>query len=398
MQGYDFYRITGPIKWAGVPKYFSYSSLTAIERCPLQWQLANSSYTPTLRSFPERPTPAAVEGNIVHSILDKLFKALSLIGLPEFGTPKFKECVEKVDIKQTVGILIAEHEDKISKHPRGNGFRLRSTIQQLTNQVIRLFKNQYCQVTTGNSFPTDVTIAAYNGENHGGHDKNPAQLIDKYNALTECRIGNGDISFFGIIDLVWKDGGEVTIVDFKTGKKNDNHIKQVGYYAVLWAKETGVVPSRIEVRYPQYVETISLSQTLLTKIEEELLARISAASTQLINSPAETTCGTHCVFCDVRQFCDKYWQKKNHPQVNNGKDKAPIDIELSVACEPTEYGFEAETNNGERVAVVYDPSLRKILGPFNKNDQCRILSAKYMQDPLSIELKPWSEVFFRFHK
>lgn len=393
MKGNDFYRITGPIEWAVAPKYFSYSSLTAIERCPLQWQLANSSYSSELGSFPARPTPAAVEGHVVHSILDKLFRALSLIGLPEFGTPVFRECVGSIDIKKTVGILVSKHEEKLAQHPRGSGFRLRSTNQQLTNQVIRLFKNIYSLVATGNSIPFGLNRTVINAEKYGEDNRNPAKLIDKYKALTEFHLENDELSFVGIIDLVWEDEGQTIIVDFKTGQKDENHTKQVSYYAVLWEKATGKIPSRVEVRYPGGTESLVLSASLLTEIEGELSKRISTAANFLSKYPAKINCGDHCNFCDVRQFCNTYWQDKNLAQIDKNTEKAVIDIELTITGEPTDYGFEAETNKKETVAVVYGSSVRKILGPFNKEDRCRILRASYKKDPLSIELKPWTEVF-----
>lgn len=96
-----------------------------------------------LLKFPVRPSPAAVEGNIIHSVLEKLFRALSLIGLPAIGTSEFSECISRVNIKETVNAHIFLHEEEITKHPRSNGFKLRSSAQQLVNKIIRLFRQQY---------------------------------------------------------------------------------------------------------------------------------------------------------------------------------------------------------------------------------------------------------------
>lgn len=394
MKGHDFYKITGPVEWTGPPKWFSYSSLTAIEKCPLQWQLANSKYSHDLSAFPARPAPAVVEGHIVHSILDKLFKALSLVGLPEFGTSEFRECVGNVDIKNTVAMLASEHEEKITKHPRGNGFRLRSTRQQMTNQVIRLFKNQYSRVAPGKAKPIGLTTAAFNAKEHKGDTVNPLRLINIRNALTEFYLKAEDLSFSGIIDLVWKDGDQTVIVDFKTGGKEENHKKQVSYYAALWKKVTGQSPSRVEVRYPGEIVSLAMSEPLLIEVVDELSTRIFKASNSLTNYPAETVCGPHCVCCDVRQFCDHYWQDKNLGQVNNRVEKIILDIELLVSGEPTNYGFEAMANCGEKISIVYDTSVKKVIGPFRKDDQVRVLRGVYNKDPLSIVLESWTEVFF----
>ena len=134
----DFYTITEPVEWAKAPSVFSYSSLQSIKRCPLQWQLLHSRYGKDLHRFPARPSPAATEGDIVHSVLEKLFRTLSLKGLPALGSPEFRDCVAQLNIKQEVASRISSHEKNVLKHPRGSGFRLRSSPQQLTNKIIRL--------------------------------------------------------------------------------------------------------------------------------------------------------------------------------------------------------------------------------------------------------------------
>ena len=56
-----------------------------VERCPLQWQLIHSRYG-DLEGFPTRPNPAAVEGEIVHALIERLFRRLALAGFPEPGS------------------------------------------------------------------------------------------------------------------------------------------------------------------------------------------------------------------------------------------------------------------------------------------------------------------------
>lgn len=389
-----FYKIQGPVEWALPPKHFSYSSLTAIEACPLRWQLTNSKYSEDFNSFPTRPSPAAVEGQIVHSVIDKLFKALSLEGLPKFGTTKFRECVGKIDIKNTVSLLTAEHENKISKHPRGNGFRLRKTRQQMTNQVIRVFKNQYFQIEASEmATPINVTPKEYENNKNNSCKVGPLHLLETYGAVSEIYLKDNDISFGGIIDLVWNNKGHTIIVDFKTGTKDDNHLKQVHYYAVLWKRATGQIPLKVEVRYPGDSMSAKLSESIIDEIEEELVERISKASNKLKKYPAEDACGSQCSFCDVRQFCDNYWRHKNFD--NLSACRTVSDIEIMVDAEPSDFGFEGKTKCGQNIAVVYEVSVKKIMGSFKKGDRFRIIRAIYKRDLFAIELKPWTEVFYR---
>lgn len=398
LKGLAFYKIQGPVEWAGPPKYFNYSSLTAIEACPLKWQLTNSKYSEDFDSFPTRPSPAAIEGQIVHSIIDKLFKALSLEGLPKFGTTKFRECVGNVDIKNSVSLLVSEHENKIKKHPRGNGFRLRKTCQQMTNQVIRLFKNQYSQIEHSGmaiSPPINVPLKKDDTKKNDITKTDPLHLLEAYGAATEIYLKDNDMSFGGIIDLVWKNGADTTIVDYKTGTKDENHLKQVQYYAVLWNRVTGQIPLNVEVRYPGETLSVKLSDSIVDKIEEELTVRISKASNKLKKYPAEGVCSYNCSFCDVRQFCDNYWRDKTLDQINKVTDRTALDVEVMVDEEPSDFGFEGKTKCGQNIAVVYEAPVKKIIGSLKKGDCFRILRSMYKKDPLAIELKPWTEVFFR---
>jgi hypothetical protein len=95
----SLYHLAGPTEWAAPPELFSFSSLKAVERCPLQWQLARSRYG-DLDGFPARPSPAAAEGEIVHAALERLFRALALEGCPALvlrrleGGPAGEQLVE----------------------------------------------------------------------------------------------------------------------------------------------------------------------------------------------------------------------------------------------------------------------------------------------------------------
>jgi hypothetical protein len=139
---HPLYHLLGPTAWASPPGSYSYSSLAAIERCPRQWQLTYSRYGDLTR-FPTRPHPAAVEGEIVHAVLDRLFKALAVRGMPALGTPSFRDGLAEVDVQRSVRHLVVEHERRAADHPRASAFRLRTSPQQLVNQVIRLFRGLY---------------------------------------------------------------------------------------------------------------------------------------------------------------------------------------------------------------------------------------------------------------
>ena len=393
MSATDIYRLTKPTDWAGVPTSFSYSSLTNIERCPFQWQLINSKYGVFSR-FPSRPHPAAAEGDIVHQVLDDLFRTLALNGLPAFGTPEFRQCVTAVDVRGSVAKLVLEHERLIAEHPRGGSRRLRAGVQQLANQVIRLFRTQYAQTTPGGFSRVASSQHLYKtaGVPSG---KALFDLLAGRGALSELPLSHPQLPFSGIVDLIRLDGGEIVIVDFKTGVRREEHRKQVTLYAVLWWRCSGTSVRRCQVSYPSEVQIIELTERDLISAEKSLTKRINEAQATLSSPSAKAVTGDHCTFCDVRQFCQAYWSKRALPAKRKSaiSENQTIDIELVVSSEPSPNGFEAKAINGSVFTVVFQQTEVKMHGPFQLGERLRVLRGALGGQNGEIQLKNWTEVF-----
>lgn len=388
----DLYTITEPSEWAKKPSIFSYSALQAIKKCPLQWQLLHSKYGTELRRFPARPAPAAVEGNIIHVVLEKLFRALSLIGLPAIGTSDFSECVARVNIKKEVNEHILLHDNKIAKHPRGSGFRLRSSPQQLVNKIIRLFRQQYSGLSENVDHQLPV-VGHILKRLEGEHENcNPVALLKKYNVLSEYRIDHLTLPFMGVIDFVFMEDGQTIIVDFKTGKESEGHLDQVMIYALLWKSQTGQLPRRLEVRYPHIVESVTLDGSALLEEEKQLSVSIDEAIGALSTMPAEAHLNAQCLFCDVRQFCGIFWKNKEKTLRIDHEKEELVDVELTVVGVPTAYGFEGTTSTGKEVAIVFSDKTTKLQTVVQEGTSMRILSALVKGSVLRV--LPRTEFYF----
>lgn len=388
----DFYKIKEPKKWATVPETFSYSSLNAIKRCPLQWQLAHSKYGDDEQLFPFRPSPSAVEGDIVHTVLEKLFRALSLEGLPKLGSQDFRECIQHVNAKKTVEGLVKKHEKRIAAHPRGNGFRLRLTSQQLTNKIIRIFRQQYPQeVENGLDLPSTRKLVCQDIEPEETLD--PRFLLNKYGLLSEYKLKHPNIPLVGILDFVCLDSEQTVIVDFKTGKQDEDHLRQLLYYALLWWRVSGQVPNRIEVRYPATVTSFIPQKQDLEDVEEELKQEVESVVLSLSEKPTKPSFGSHCSFCDVRQSCDTYWRRREKAPLKSVNANTAVDLEVVVSGNASDYGFDATIPGGEKICIVFEPGTCCIHGSFVSGERLRILSGLQKHETGEIELKPWSEVF-----
>lgn len=386
------YRITGPKEWPEPPSMYSFSSLRQIESCPLAWQLQNSCYDGFDR-YPLRPNPAGVEGEIIHGVIEKLFRELAQSGMPVIGSEVFQGCVKKVGIVGLISHLVSDHLAKISMHPRGAGFRLRLSVQEIHNKTIRIFREQYDKIK--NNAPTGMVQAIKHSsdvpESKFISSRDYRTLLEKYGVLTELSLRHPDLPFKGIIDFIWLDDNGIEITDFKSGSSKPEHREQLILYALLWAKNTGKMPHRGYIVYPDSSVLLEITREIIDEFDTELFARLDYARTSLLLSPGRANITENCQYCQVRQMCDPYWQitKPKESATNSGY----VDVELVVTGAPADFGFIGQTTNGNYLSVVYDKDLAKMSGAFNSGDRLRILGAIWGAEAL--EIKPWTEVFHR---
>lgn len=216
-------------------------------------------------------------------------------------------------------------------------------------------------------------------------------------ALSELALVHPTLPFGGIIDLLWSNKGDSVITDFKTGQEKPEHRKQVAYYAVLWWRCSGVIPSRAEVRYADRFVPVSINEAMRVEAEEELRRRVNAATTTLGCIPTQAVLGEHCRHCDVRQFCDSYWADRSEVLLGRtsatGQEK-PLDVEVTVVGEPSSGGFDAQGGETGIFPVVFREDVTLVHAPFMKGERLRILGPHVIEGG-ALELKSWTEVFHR---
>jgi hypothetical protein len=223
-------------------------------------------------------------------------------------------------------------------------------------------------------------------------------LLHTRGALSELRLSHPVLPFVGIIDLVRLGEDGITVVDFKTGEPKGSHRQQLTSYAVLWWRRTGQVPAAIEVRYPGHVSTSPVREDDLHIAEKDLCARIDELTRVLENPPAAPRPGGQCRYCDVRQFCNVYWESSSQalPTSQTGQNgQKSVDIELTIRGQPSTTGFEAQSRSGRSYTVVHSVDGWQVHGPFVKGESLRILNARPVENGDALELRPSTEVFHR---
>jgi hypothetical protein len=388
MDAAEFYRIQGPTEWGGAPKTYSYSSLKSIHECPLRWQLTHATYG-SLKRCPRRYDKAAFEGTLVHDMLDKLFRALALQGLPPKGGKEFRQAVANLGIMKEVREAVTRHEEKRATSPRSAGASYTSSPRQIYNRVSRQFQTLYEEL------PEDLA-SEFTAELPSQDDLEGEALVAALRSLgvmTELRLRHPSLEFGGIVDFLTSSGGKTTVGDFKTGSERPEHQRQVEIYGLLWYRQTGDVPASLQVRYPNGVVEHGVSKDRLEALEEELLGEITAAAASLKETPGPARGGDHCSFCSARQYCDPYWAALPAPDA--GKRRG--DTELTILEAEAENAVLARTACGKQFPVVFDDGARGIHGALQVGETVRVLGTAWGEEDEGriLRLTRGSEVFRR---
>lgn len=371
----SIYFLTKPDKWPEPPEVYSYSSIKNIESCLLKWQLENATYG-SYEKFPQRPNPKTIEGNIIHQCLEKLFKQLAFIGSPPIGSNEFKSVLNELNLQKIITNKIEKHNNLVEEHPRGSGFIIKTSPQILLNKVIRLFRTEY--------IPTSIRPS---------NNNSPVNNYSNSGQLSEKNVSHPDIPFKGIIDLVKFTNEGTILVDFKTGREIEEHLEQLTYYALLWWRETGKLPLRVEVRYLNSMKSLEIFESNLQSFENKLKENIIFLNSKLKTKPAMESLGEQCKYCQVKQFCNSYWNKIPILDISQENANKTFEGEIIISGKPTKYGFEAITIKNQIIPVVYNSDTEKIHGPFKEGEKLRIINGRFSNNGDSIEFKEWTEVF-----
>ena len=380
----NLYELQAPTSWAAPPERFSFSSLQAIEACPRKWQLLNSTWGEFGR-FPQRSHPKAIEGSIIHEAIEQLIKALGQQGMPSIGSPRFQKALDACGFWDYFGAEIQRQNEKLAKHPRrGPFFTVRTPPRELANQAIRLLRSQY-KPLDGEPLPLAQETSPPNAK-----PKNLKKLLDKLGALPEAEVSHPSLPFDGIIDLVEAKEGQTRIVDFKTGKKKEQHLQQLEYYGVLWWRHSGEAPQQVAVQYLNEELERNVSVEHLEAAEKGLKRRIALAKTLLSETPAEARPGEGCRFCPVRARCEEGWAayQASLATVLAGTG----DVEIVVSTKPSPTGFLGKVGKKEK-SVVYPSALKDQLPEIEVGTRLRLVDAVFSEEGKTVEIRPWTEVF-----
>lgn len=376
----SFYQLQAPTEWVEPPTAWSSTTLDEVEACPRRWQLLRSRWGEHER-FPLRPSPAAIEGQIVHDALDKLTRACGQRGNPAFGSAEFAAAAADAGFFGGIPLSVIDWQKRLEAHPRpGPAFRLRATPEDLTNRAVRMFREQYKSeggaarraVERETTAPVDVK-----------------SLLLSKRVLSEVQLKHPTLPFLGILDRVQIASDGVEVVDFKTGKPTEKHRRQLLRYALLWWRTTHDVPVRISAQYLDGVASWPVALGELTKVEAELGRKMRHLTDTLLARPAAAKPGAGCHACPVRARCADGWDLGEEAAIADGRG----DAELVVTAKAGEHGFLGRSRAGVEIAVVYEAALEKLVPDHGDGQVLRVLDGVWKEKRSQLEIKAWTEVF-----
>ena len=279
--------------------------------------------------YPDSPFQATLRGNVLHGALETVVKAIAAHDCDGHPGPCNVTVLKALGgysavLQSVLETVLAALEGNPRIAPR-----LGSIRRALTLELPELRRG--LQATIARS----EIVARGPGRMPSGEHR---PLGVGSHAEVELRVPS--MGWIGKADRITIDSDICRITDYKTGAPQESHEEQLRIYALLWARDGAVNPSRriateLVASYPAHEELFPApSRDELDLLEADLRARSAAALASIAARPPLARPETaYCSHCPVRQLCDSYWEHlRNSPLSGSGSPAdRPTDVELTVS-------------------------------------------------------------------
>ncbi|MBZ4320206.1 RecB family exonuclease [Streptomyces huiliensis] len=259
---------------AGRPASLSPSRAADFMRCPLLYRFR------VIDRLPEKPSPAATRGTVVHSVLERLFDVPAAERTPDRARALLPGEWEKLLAARPELAELFTGEDGIHEPERLAGW-----LAEAERLVERWFSLE-----------------------------DPTRLEPAERELfVETTLDSG-LVLRGIVDRVdVAPTGEVRIVDYKTGKApapryRDEALFQMTFYALVIRRLRGVVPRRLQLVYlgSGDVLTYDPTEAELQAVERKLRALWEAIALATETGDWRPRPTKLCGWCDHQALCPEF--------------------------------------------------------------------------------------------
>ena len=304
-----FWQVQEPVAWPQSPLWMSFSTLTELEACQRRWALMNAKYAGIWehRGYPSPIVTPALDGIVVHRSLRRIVRALAKKGcgslvdvgavsvLRQLGgyTGVVKESIEEVLVPYVSNPRVA--------HTLG---RLRDSLEAKAPEIRLRTQRLLSRIRPG-QLSLKATVPRYGAKPH------PAL---GYGTYSEVPLQAPELGWRGVADVVNLSATECEICDYKTGDPREDYKYQLLIYALLWARDSELNPSRrlvdrLALCFQGFdVEVPCPDARGLDLLEAELRERSNLALSGLGSGmPPAQTSPQNCTVCHVRHLCEDYW-------------------------------------------------------------------------------------------
>jgi hypothetical protein len=293
---------------------WSFSSLKEIEACPRRWMLSRADYPDmwARHGYPSLPVAAAIFGDVVHGVIERLVKELGAAGI---RSPSAGVVVGLLgSLGGWRGIVLDAIDQSLTSFT-GNPRVTSGRLERVRDELIRRAPVAADQVKT--FFGRGVLPTAE--ESSTRHVTEPSlgpkqRYPTGPGAHAELEVTADELRLTGRIDLLHIDEADVTATDFKTGAEDARHDDQVRLYAMLWDLDRQANPDRrpatqLRIVYPTHERVVVAPDAAqLRELEATTAKRVQVADSATQDTPpmAKPSRET-CQFCNVKHLCDAYW-------------------------------------------------------------------------------------------
>ncbi|MFA5878243.1 MAG: UvrD-helicase domain-containing protein [Candidatus Staskawiczbacteria bacterium] len=257
-----------------LPKHFSFSQLTAFEKCPLQYKFN------FILKVPIRGKSVFSFGKTIHATLYEFLK----------------QAVEGEKIKQ---------EDLFGFKEKGSGALGLDLLKELyeKNWIGEWYDNK-SQKDEYYALGLRIIKDFYNE-----FKKNPPKILTVNNTIAleiPFNLKIGDQTVYGIIDRIDQTEKGITILDYKTGNAKErldaSDKEQLLIYQIAVEEVFKLEPT--ELTYYYLDKGTKMSFLGGDKEKEKLKEKILRQMDEIKTSDFKPTPGWQCAFCDFKDICD----------------------------------------------------------------------------------------------
>jgi hypothetical protein len=276
------------------PAYWSFSALALWRECPRRWWLENARYGRERFRYPRRVHSDAIEGTIVHRLLDQ-FASYLRAGMVN-GAQEYAQLRADFPIRRELLAALEAECNALSDNPRVDVQQLRARVSM--DKCLNEFRK--AAPALWKDWKGSATLRNAHAPSARGVMRSPSATEKWLQAESPRIAGKADVIVRGVL------------IDYKTGVPSELHWQQLRFYALLHWLVYGQAARTLRVIYSTTGDVVSQdapSESDLRRDAEQLKVEIGEVDLLLMSEapPVAKPAPDLCKWCSVRQLCDAYW-------------------------------------------------------------------------------------------